>query len=131
MTPETPSPFLKAQVERFAKSFADLLKETTEAVQEAALDPARSSTPALLVWQTRALPMLEAQNASIQKGVALFQIGETQTILKLADDAHGLDKQLDGYPLDFAGPKHAEAIDRLETAIVVAAYQLRNAARAS
>jgi hypothetical protein len=116
-------------VDRFAKAFADFVNEAVQAVQEAAMNPAFSAQPSLLVWQTREIPLLEEQNRAIQKAVALFQIGETQTIVDLADGAQGLGKQLDGLSLDFAGPKHSEALDRLSTDVVVAAYQLYTAAR--
>lgn len=129
MTPETSPAYLKTLVERFAKAFADFVNEVTKAVNEAAMNPALSSTPGLLMWQTDALPLLEQQAAAIQNGVALFQIGETGTIVNLADRARGLAKQLDGLPLDFAGATYTEGLDRLETAVVVAAYQLCKAVR--
>ncbi|MGH9606139.1 MAG: hypothetical protein ACRD3N_10635 [Terracidiphilus sp.] len=129
MTPETPPAVSQQLVERFAKAFADFVKEVTQAALEAAMDPALSSDPALLAWQTRALPSLEQQDAAIQGGVALYQAGETGSIGKLANEARGLAKQLDGFSLDFAGPKHAELLDRLEGAVVVAAYQICKAAR--
>jgi hypothetical protein len=129
MTPETSPAYFKTLVERFVKAFSDFVGEVTKAVQEAAMNPALSSTPALLMWQTDGLPLLEQQNAAIQNGGARFQIGETGTIVNLADRARGLAKQLDGFPLDFAGPTNAEELDRLETAVVVAAYQLCKAVR--
>jgi uncharacterized protein CbrC (UPF0167 family) len=129
MTPETSPAVTRELVERFAKTFADFVSEVGREVSEAAINPALSSTPALLKWQMQQFPLLEEQNASIQKGVALFQTGDMQTILALADRMHGLDKQLDGYPLDFAGPQYAEVLDRLETAVIVAAYRLCAAAR--
>ena len=127
--PETSSALSQPLVEQFAKAFADFVHAVAQAAREAAMNPALSTMPALLVWQTRVLPMLEEQNRVIQKGVALFQIGETQTIVRLAGEARGLAKQLDGFPLDFAGPKHAEVLDRLETSVVVTAYQICVAAR--
>lgn len=129
MTPEATPTVQQPLVERFAKDFADFLAEVSNAVHEAAMNPALFAAPALLIWQTEALPRLEQQNASIQKGVALFQIGETLTIRKLAEEARGLAKNLDGFSLDFAGPEHAKILDRLETAVVVSAYQLCTAAR--
>jgi hypothetical protein len=75
------------------------------------------------------LPLLEQEDAAIQNGVARYKIGETKTIVNLADEARGLAKNLDGFSLDFAGPKYAENLDRLETAVVVAAYQVSAAAR--
>jgi hypothetical protein len=116
-------------VEQFAEAFIDFVNAVAQATREAAMNPALSATPGLLVWQTKVLPMLEEQNRAIQKGVALFQIGETQTIVRLAGESRGLAKQLDGFPLDFAGPEHAEVLDRLETAVVVTAYQICVAAR--
>jgi uncharacterized protein CbrC (UPF0167 family) len=129
MTPETSPAVTRDLVERFAKTFADFVSEVGKEVGEAALNPDLSATPALLKWQMQQLPLLEEQNASIQEAVALFQSGDTQTILSLADRMHGLDKQLDGFPLDFAGPQYAEILDRLETAVIVAAYRLCAAAR--
>jgi uncharacterized protein CbrC (UPF0167 family) len=129
MTPEVPNEVPPVFIERFAKAFADFVNEVTKAVLDAAGDPARSSTPALLGWQTRALPLLEQEDAAIQNGVARYKIGETKTIVNLADEARGLAKNLDGFSLDFAGPKYAENLDRLETAVVVAAYQVSAAAR--
>jgi len=128
MTPATPAAVPRPLVERYAKAFSDFVNEVTKAVQEAAMDPALSSAPALLMWQTDALPRLVQEDAAIQKAVALYQIGETGTIVTRAQETRGLAKRLDGFPLDFAGPKYAEALDRLETAAVVAAYQLRSAA---
>ena len=128
MTPGTSAAVSQALVERYAKAFADFVNEVTKAVNEAVMDPARSSAPALLMWQTEVLPRLVQEDAAIQKAVALFQIGETGTIVTRAQETHGLAKRLDGFPLDFAGPQHAEVLDRLETAAVVAAYQLRAAA---
>jgi len=128
MTPETPPAYMELLVKRFAKAFADFVNEVTQAVTEAAMNPALSGAPALLIWQTEGLPRLERQDAAIQNGLALFLIGETRTIVKLANEAGGLAKQLDGFSLDFAGPKHAETLDRLETMVVVSADQLCRAA---
>jgi hypothetical protein len=98
------------------------------AVAETIPNPALANTPAFLAWQTRALPQLEEENASIQKAMALFLIGEERTILQLAAYQSGLDKHLDGFSLDFAGPNRAKALDQLETSVVMAAYQLCAAA---
>jgi hypothetical protein len=70
------------------------------------------------------LPLLQQQNASIQQATALFSAGDAGPILALAEDKRGLAKDLDGFPLTFAGQEHAAELESLETAVVVAAYQL-------
>ena len=51
-----------------------------------------------------------------------------QPILVQAVDKRGLAKDLDGYPLNFAGPEREQQLDAWETAVVVAAYQICSAA---
>jgi hypothetical protein len=114
----------QALAERFAKVFAAFVEAVRAAVTTSAPNPAVANTPAFLAWQTRALPRLETENASIQNAMALFLIGETNTILKLAAESRALGKKLDGFDLNFAGAEAGEKLNQLETAIVVAAYQL-------
>ena len=128
MTAQTAPAILEMLVQRFTKAFAAFVDEVRAAVAEGKLNPAFSSTPAFLIWQTEALPRLEQELAAILKAVALFQSGETATIVQLARDQLGLAKHLDGLPLDFSGPEHAKILEKLETAVVVAAYQLCAAA---
>jgi hypothetical protein len=128
MTSGPPPPIPQATAERFAKAFSAFVDAVWAAVAEAAGNPALSSTPALLAWQTKALPLLEQENASIQKAMALFLIGEERTLVRLAAEERGLAKNLDGFALNFAGEERAKTLDRLETAVVVAAYQLCQAA---
>jgi uncharacterized protein CbrC (UPF0167 family) len=128
MTAQTTPAIPEMWAQRFANAFAAFLDEVRAAVDEGKLNPVYSSTPAFLMWQTEALPRLEQELAAIQNAFALFQIGETGTIAQLASAQRGLAKHLDGFPLDFAGPEHAKTLDKLETAVVVAAYQLCKAA---
>lgn len=128
MTPKAPPAVPQRLAERFAKAFAAFVDAVRAAVAETIPNPALANTPAFLAWQTRALPQLEEENASIQKAMALFLIGEERTILQLAAYQSGLDKHLDGFSLDFAGPDRAKALDQLETSVVMAAYQLCAAA---
>lgn len=114
--------------ERFAKSFGAFVEAVREAITTNVLDPALANTPAFLAWQTRALPLLEKENASIQNAMALFLVGETNTIVKLAAENRALGRKLDGFDLNFAGADCARKLNQLETAIAVAAYQLCAAA---
>ena len=128
MTPEAPPAVPPPLAERFSKAFAAFVDAVRAAVAEAAQDPLLGNTPALLTWQTQALPLLEKENASIQNAMALFLVGEVRSILSLASERRHLAKELDGFDLNFAGEDRAKTLDRLETAVVVAAYQLCAAA---
>jgi hypothetical protein len=114
--------------ERFVKAFADFVDAVWVEVTGAAQNPHYSSTPALLAWQTQALPQLERDNTSIQNALVRFQIGETRTLSQLASDQRFLARRLDGFSVAFAGPDRAGTLDQLQTAVVVAAYQLCKAA---
>jgi len=117
-----------ALVDRFAKASAEFVEAVGEAVAEAALNPELAGTPTLQTWLTKALPLLHEQNASIQTAAEHFSQDEARSILTLAEDKRGLAKDLDGFPLTFAGPEHAKSLESLETAVVVAAYKLCEAA---
>ncbi len=113
---------------RFATTFVEFVTKVRAAVEAGALNPAYSSTPAFLMWQTEALPRLEQELAEIQNAYTRFQGGETGPLAQLARIQLGLAGHLDGFPLDFAGAEHAAELDHLETAVVMAAYQLCAAA---
>ncbi len=115
-------------VERFAKASAGFVAAVDAAVAEAAQNPELAGTPAFRAWQAKALPVLQGQNASIQAAAARFHEGEVHSILALAEDKRGLAKDLDGFPLTFAGPERAADLELLETTVVMAAYQLCTAA---
>jgi len=120
--PTTPVPDYYAQ--RFTKAFAAFVARVREAVEAGILDPAYSSAPAFLMWQTEALPRLQQELQEIEDAYTRFQSGDAAILAQLARDQLGLAGHLDGFPLDFAGPAHAADLDRLETAVVLAAYQL-------
>jgi hypothetical protein len=129
MTIEAPPAVPQVLAERFAKAFAAFTDAVRAAVQEAAANPALNTSRSLLVWQTRDLPRLEKENAEAQHALALYLIGETRTIVSVAAERRHLARELDGSDLNFAGPESGKALDRLETAVVVAAYQVCAAAK--
>jgi hypothetical protein len=128
MTAQATPSFSGLLAERFAKAFDAFVAEVRAGVAAGILDPAYSSTPGLLMWQTEALPRLEQELAEIQKALLQSQAGDPSALAQLARDQLGLAKHLDGYPLDFAGPDRGKKLDQLETSVVVAAYQLCAAA---
>jgi hypothetical protein len=128
MTPAAPPAVPQPVAERFVEAFTAFVDAVWAAVNMGILNPAVSSTPAFLAWQTQALPRLEKENVSIQNAMARFLIGETGTIQRIAAEQRHLAKHLDGFSLDFAGPDRAQNLDRLETAVVRAAHQVCAAA---
>lgn len=129
MTADTVPAIPQALADRFAKAFAAFVEAVWAAVAENTPNPAIANTVAFLAWQTQALPLLERENAAIQKAMALFLIGEEGTLIGLAADNRMLGRKLDGFDLNFAGPERGKVLDQLETAIVFAAYQLCVAAK--
>jgi len=117
-----------ALVERFANSFNLFVQAVRDAVAEAASEPSAAGSAALRSWQSKALPLLERQNAAIQSAAAAFAQGDHQAILPLAEDKRGLAKDLDGFSLTFAGPEHARKLESLLTAVVTSAFQICSAA---
>jgi hypothetical protein len=124
MTPDTPRAIPQQLAERFTKAFAAFVDAVWVEVNTNIPNPAIANTQSFLTWQTQALPLLEKENAAIQNAMARFLIGEEGTLVNLAADSRGLGKKLDGFDLNFAGAEHGKVLDQLETAVVVAAYQL-------
>jgi hypothetical protein len=117
-----------AQADRFARAFAAFVQEARNAVADAARDPTLASTPQFEAWRGRALPLLEQENGSVQQAVAALQSGDARPILVQAEDKRGLAKDMDGFPLTFAGPDHAQLLGNLRTSVVRTAFQLCEAA---
>lgn len=115
-------------VERFSAVFQAFVSAVKDAVAEAQQKPEVAEPNALRIWQTKVLPLLERSDGLIREAAAAFEHGDAQPILTQAEDKRGLAKDLDGFPLTFAGPEHAQKIDSLETAVVTAAFQICAAA---
>ena len=128
MTPENSPPVPQILAERFSKAYAAFVEAVRAAVKQAAQNPAPGGNRGLLLWQTQGLPMLEKENASVEKAMALYLVGEVRSIVDAASDARHLAKKLDGYDLDFAGEEQGKNLDQLETNVVVSAYQVCAAA---
>lgn len=128
MTPEPVPAVPQPLAEQFAQAFAAYVAAVRDAISGGIANPAVSGQRGFLLWQTRALPRLEQENQNVQHAWALYLIGETGSIVEQANDKRHIAKQLDGYPADFAGAENAKTLDRLETAVVVAAYRVCAAA---
>jgi hypothetical protein len=117
-----------ALVDRFAGAFAAFVQEARSAVNDAARNPDLARSPHFESWRSKALPLLEQENASVQQAVAAFQAGDARPILAEAEDKRGLAKDMDGFPLTFGGPAHAQNLGDLRTSVVRSASQVCEAA---
>lgn len=115
-------------VDRFEKAFAKFVEAVSNAVDDAATKPELAATPSFRSWQSKALPLLQQQNVSLQAALALFQKGDLNPILTFAEDKRALAKDMDGFSLTFSGPDHAADLEALQTAVVMAAFNLCAAA---
>jgi hypothetical protein len=119
-----PNPIPQLFADRFAAAMKNFVAEVAAAVADAAAQPDLAVAPAFRVWHSKVLPLLQQQEQATEAASARFRQGETGPLLAIAADKRGLAKDLDGFPLDFAGPDRAPALDRLETAVVSSAYHL-------
>jgi hypothetical protein len=117
-----------ALADRFTEAFNAFLASVTTAVTDAEQDPEQASAPDFRAWKNKVLPLLQQQNAAAQHSLQTFRKSDPAPLLAIAADKRGLTKDLDAFPLTFAGPAHAETLDALETALVTAAYHLCAAA---
>lgn len=115
-------------VKRFIDAFAAFVKAAGEAVADAAQNPELANTREFASWRGKVLPLLEEENANLKSALAQFQAGDASAVLAEAVDKRGLAKDMDGYPLTFAGPEHAVILGELRTAVVRSASRLCAAA---
>ena len=113
-----------ALAERFTSVFGDFIASLTAAVTDAGLDPQLAATPDFRAWKHKALPLLQRQHAAAQQAIDRFHKGEPAPLLAIAEEKRSLARDLNGFPLTFAGPSHAESLDKLETVLVTAACHL-------
>lgn len=125
---EEASPVAQEMVDGFAKAFAAFVKAAADAMAEARGKPELASTPAFAAWREKVLPLLAQEKASVERAVEQYKGGDTRAILVEAEDKRGLAKDMDGFPLTFAGAERAEALGALRTAVVRGACRLCAAA---
>lgn len=123
-----PGPVPQLLADRFVAAMKAFVDEVDAAVNEAAGNPELAAAPACRVWRSKVLPLLQRQERATEAAAAQFRQGDPGPLLSIAADKRGLAKDLDGFPLEFAGPDHARQLDQLETAVVTSAYRLCAAA---
>jgi hypothetical protein len=126
--PENAARIPASYVERFRAAYAAFVDEVRRAIDDAAAQPDPGAAEGLSMWRYRALPALQQRLAQIQSAVARYHIGDETPIVQSADDASGLAKNLDPFPMDFAGPDHKQALESLLRQVVLLAYPVCRAA---
>ena len=115
-------------VERFVEAYEAFVDQVRMMVQKIVESPPDSSQEVVSEWQSRVLPLLEERLAGIKSAVARFHAGDAAPLVRSADDATGLSKNLDLFSFDFAGPEHKSAFESLLSRVIATAYQVCNAA---
>ncbi len=115
-------------VERFVEAYEAFVDQLRLMVQKALKSPPDTSKELVSEWQSRLLPLLEKRLDSIKSAVSRFHAGDATPLVRSADDATGLSKNLDLFSFDFAGPEGKEALESLLTRVITTAYQVCNAA---
>ncbi|HEX3436549.1 MAG TPA: hypothetical protein VHT24_07245 [Pseudacidobacterium sp.] len=79
------------------------------------------------VWQEKALPVLENRLSATEEAMTHFLIGNQQPLIEQAMKSISLARDLDGYPLTFAGEEFAGKLEDHQRLAVFAAWQLCDA----
>lgn len=83
------------------------------------------------VWQKKIQPLLEARLSAAQAASTHFAIGRQQPLLAEALPLRFLARDTDGYALDFAGEAFATELTQRRRLVVLAAWQVCQAAGAA
>lgn len=115
-------------VERFVQAYQAFLSQVRLAIEAVREEQSIGSQEAAAEWERRVLPLLEERFHSVQAAVSKLGAGDASELVQRADDATGLSKNLDLFPLDFAGTEQGEALRQKLSLVIVTAYQVCNVA---
>lgn len=113
----------EALAERYLAALTALVSVAREAV-------AAGGSPQAGLWQRKVLPILEAHLSTAKAAEAHYAIGHQQPLLDAALPLRFLARDMDGYPLDFAGAALAQQLRQQRQLVVYAAWQVGHAAGA-
>jgi hypothetical protein len=114
-----PQPF----AERYLAVLTDLIFTAHQAVEA-------SKSPQANVWRQKLLPLLETRLFAAKTALAHHAIGDENPLLAHALQSRFLARDMDGYPLDFAGESFAEQLKEKQQLVVYAAWQVCQSAGA-
>jgi hypothetical protein len=102
----------------------------TELVSVAHQAIAASKSPQAAVWRQKLIPLLETRLFAAKTAMAHLAIGDENPLLAHALQSRFLARDLDGYPLDFAGEEFAAQLKEKQQFVVYAAWQVCQSAGA-
>jgi hypothetical protein len=108
--------------DRFAFTFAEFVAGLQGALALAPLHHDASR------WQQKALPLLKRDLSEVHSAMKSFESGNQEQLVQIASSALSLAKNLDGYPLDFAGEESGKELTEHLRFVVMAAWQVLSGA---
>lgn len=109
--------------DRFARAFAEFVAGVRTAL---ALAPPEH--PDVSRWQRKALPLLGSDLERVDAATKSYREGDSQPLEREASSALSLAKNLDGFPLNFAGEETGSQLSEKLRLVVMAAWQVVSAA---
>jgi len=109
--------------DRFARAFAEFVTCVRTAL---ALAPPEH--PDVSRWQRKALPLLGSDLERVDAATKTYMAGDSQPLVHEASSALSLAKNLDGFPLNFAGEETGSRLSEKLRLVVMAAWQVVSAA---
>ncbi|HEX3470147.1 MAG TPA: hypothetical protein VHT28_03090 [Silvibacterium sp.] len=103
--------------DRYLAVMTDLISIAHQAVDV-------SDSPQAGVWRQKLLPLLDSRLFAAKTAMIHLAIGDENPLLAHALQSRFLARDMDGYPLDFAGEKFAEQLKEKQQFVVYAAWQI-------
>jgi hypothetical protein len=115
--------------EMLTTRFVDTFESLVGTVHKA-LNRAREGNQAAR-WRTKALPLLDRDFIALQDAIARHIAGDPQPLRDRALSACSLARDMDGFAFDCFDPEDAKQIDDDRRMVVLAAWQVCHAPKAS
>ena len=110
--------------DRYIAAMADLISIAHQAIAAA------SHSTQAEVWRQKLLPVLETRLFAAKTALVHHTIGDENPLLAHALQSRFLARDMDGYPLDFAGGEFAAQLKEKQQLVVFAAWQICQSAGA-
>ena len=109
--------------DRYIAMLGDLISVAHEAIGS-------SSSSQTNVWRQKVVPLLDSRFFAAKTAMLHLSIGDENPLLAHALQSRFLARDMDGYPLDFAGEQFAAQLKEKQQLVVYAAWHVCQAAGA-
>ena len=109
--------------DRYVAMLADLVSAAHQAIDS-------GPSPQAAVWRQKLMPLLETRLFAAKTAMTHLAIGDENPLLAHALQSRFLARDMDGYPLDFAGEEFAAQLKEKQQFVVYAAWQVCQSAGA-